>query len=260
MVLMAIAEEPGLRQLLRAESQLVNHFTSPEEEADSYRVPEDSTDRVMKSVDELEELKSEQGESAGKAVQQGARVPSESTEAEEKDGKAGTHGVPGIGTGVASDLMDRWRGAIAAFASFLWNPRPIAMRPAWALMLLLGAGIAWGLYGSAELSSETEPMAEATHMTTDVVAEGEESVWIRFVYIDPDAEEVSVAGDFTEWEPVDLTPELVGGQQVWTGMVQVPRGEQHYMFIRNGEEWVTDPFADIRRDDGFGNENAVLYL
>jgi hypothetical protein len=38
------------------------------------------------------------------------------------------------------------------------------------------------------------------------------------------------------------------------------RGEHRYMFVKNGENWVTDPLAAIQQDDGFGNKNAVIYL
>jgi hypothetical protein len=38
------------------------------------------------------------------------------------------------------------------------------------------------------------------------------------------------------------------------------RGEHRYMFVKDGEEWVTDPMAPMQREDGFGNKNAVIYL
>jgi hypothetical protein len=30
------------------------------------------------------------------------------------------------------------------------------------------------------------------------------------------------------------------------------------MFVVNGEQWIADPFAVERSDDGFGSQNAVL--
>jgi hypothetical protein len=30
------------------------------------------------------------------------------------------------------------------------------------------------------------------------------------------------------------------------------------MFLIDGTEWLTDPRADRYRDDGFGNQNAIL--
>jgi len=40
--------------------------------------------------------------------------------------------------------------------------------------------------------------------------------------------------------------------------VPVLPGVHEYMFIVNGDTWVTDPRADRYVDDGFGNRNAVL--
>ena len=231
--LMAIADEPELRRLLRFDNVLSRGLSTPLEEAERFRVPEDFSDRVMQRIEALE--------------------------TEEKSAAVRDEGVSDAGGGTAAGEGE-WRGAIAAFVGQLWSPRPVALRPAWAAAILLAAGLGWGLYATGEVERQTASAGQAEVMTTDVVAEQEEDVWIRFVYIDPDAEGVAVAGDFTGWEPLDLTPEQVGGQQVWTGMVRVPRGEQHYMFVRNGEEWVTDPFAEYRREDGFGNENAVLIL
>ena len=88
----------------------------------------------------------------------------------------------------------------------------------------------------------------------------ENSVWIRFIYIDDTAEEMAVAGDFSDWEPIPLDRQTVEGQKVWSGLIEITRGEHKYMFLKNGETWLTDPLADITRDDGFGNKNAVLIL
>jgi 1,4-alpha-glucan branching enzyme len=68
------------------------------------------------------------------------------------------------------------------------------------------------------------------------------------------------AGDFNNWDPDALTKQQVNGQNVWTGFFSMPRGEHKYMFVVNGEKWVTDPLANMYQDDGFGNKNAIIYL
>jgi 1,4-alpha-glucan branching enzyme len=83
---------------------------------------------------------------------------------------------------------------------------------------------------------------------------------MRFVYTSEAADSVAVAGDFSDWEPIPLSPRTVNGQTVWTGLVPVSRGEHEYQFVINGTRWVTDPLAPVTRDDGFGAENAVLKL
>lgn len=82
----------------------------------------------------------------------------------------------------------------------------------------------------------------------------------RFVFLEEHAATVAVAGDFTQWDPVPLRREELDGRVVWSGVLAVPQGEHRYMFVVDGDEWVTDPLADVVRDDGFGNRNAILTL
>lgn len=37
-------------------------------------------------------------------------------------------------------------------------------------------------------------------------------------------------------------------------------GAYAYMFVVDGDPWVTDPFADAYRDDGLGHRNAALRI
>lgn len=73
----------------------------------------------------------------------------------------------------------------------------------------------------------------------------------------PDAERVEVAGSFTDWRPT-LELEDPDGDGVWTGSAPLEAGVHQYMFVVNGERWVTDPNADRYVADGFGNRNAVV--
>jgi len=144
--------------------------------------------------------------------------------------------------------------------SFL-KPREVTIRPLYA-----AAAAILILFTFGYLLLNEQEQTELAYSSVDEewpiqqVAEQESEVWIRFVYFDEEAETMAVAGDFSDWDPVDLTRETVDGKTVWTGMIPVVRGEHHYMFVKNGDEWVTDPLADVKRDDGFGNKNAVLYL
>ncbi len=46
----------------------------------------------------------------------------------------------------------------------------------------------------------------------------------------------------------------------WVIQLMLPPQTYEYMFVENGQEWVTDPLATQTRDDGFGRRNAVLDL
>lgn len=97
-------------------------------------------------------------------------------------------------------------------------------------------------------------------VATQAVSEKEELVWVRFIYVDENADNIAIAGDFNDWQPDQLTEQQVNGKNVWTGFFAMPRGENKYMFVVNGENWVTDPLATMYEDDGFGNKNAIIYL
>jgi hypothetical protein len=139
-------------------------------------------------------------------------------------------------------------------------PKHVSFRPVWVLAVVLIIGyLTFTLPGGQVMDPGLITQANESQ-TPQMVTQQEEKVWVRFVYFDDDAENISVAGDFSNWEPVELTREVSGDKQVWTGMIQATRGEQRYMFVKDEEEWITDPFAEIQRDDGFGNKNAVIYL
>lgn len=140
-----------------------------------------------------------------------------------------------------------------------FQPREFSLQPAfvYALPIVLLSGFLFLMDMPEESETVTETTSEMEFASADDV---EEKVWIRFVYIDESADQLAVAGNFSDWEPIEMDSQMMDGKQVWTGLVPVERGEHHYMFVKDGEEWVTDPLADMQRDDGFGNKNAVIYL
>lgn len=84
-------------------------------------------------------------------------------------------------------------------------------------------------------------------------------VAVQFTLEAPEARSVSLAGDFSGWEPAAQLTDA-DGDGIWTGRFVLPPGVHQYMFVVNGEEWVTDPRAERYVDDGFGRRNAVLAL
>lgn len=140
---------------------------------------------------------------------------------------------------------------------WMWQPHPVQWRPVYAVavVLLVIAGVSLP-YGTQKTGDHTVSPGR----TVQPVSESADQVWLRFVFVDDDAQTVEVAGDFSDWEPIPLTKQTVNGEQIWTALVSMERGEHRYMFVKDGEEWVTDPLAPVQREDGFGNKNAVIYL
>jgi hypothetical protein len=87
-----------------------------------------------------------------------------------------------------------------------------------------------------------------------------EMVLHRFEFVAPDARKVCLVGDFNAWELCRLP--LVKNEQTgaWTVEIPLPPGRHEYMFVVDERSWVTDPEAPNRVDDGFGNQNAVVFL
>ncbi|MCW9709101.1 hypothetical protein [Fodinibius salsisoli] len=150
----------------------------------------------------------------------------------------------------------------------LFTPKQIQWRPAYtfAMVVLALAAFLYPWYLTQQMKEDMPSFAENSESKEGVngsvqqVSSGTEEVMLRFVYIDENANSMAVAGDFNDWEPVEMRSQQIDGKQVWTALVPMKRGEHHYMFVKNEDQWMTDPLATIQRDDGFGNKNAVIYL
>lgn len=144
----------------------------------------------------------------------------------------------------------------------LWRPQTVTWRPAYGMALAVVCMfiIFSPLYLIPDNSNTTNSVGSVPETIQKVSSASQEKVWVRFVYVDKNAESIAVAGDFNNWEAESLTKQEVNGEQVWTGLVPMSRGEHRYMFVKNGDKWITDPMAPVHREDGFGNKNAVIYL
>jgi len=90
---------------------------------------------------------------------------------------------------------------------------------------------------------------------------GEKKIYlVKFVLPAPQAEKVFLAGDFNNWEKDALALTDREGNGLWTITLPLNPGTYNYMFIVNGKEWISDPYAEYYCDDGFGHRNAVLRI
>jgi 5'-AMP-activated protein kinase regulatory beta subunit len=81
---------------------------------------------------------------------------------------------------------------------------------------------------------------------------------VTFSYVAPEAHDVLVAGDFTDWEesPVSLKK---GKNGAWTTTVSLPPGTYEYRLLVDGE-WRDDPGCLQRNPNQFGSENCVCIV
>ena len=133
-------------------------------------------------------------------------------------------------------------GVFATVMRFLWLPRQISIRPAYAVAAAVAV-----LALFVALESQTTPLR-----TTDAAPR----LFVQF-RLETDAMNVQLAGSFTNWEPAYQLHQMSPG--VWTIAVPLSQGVHDYAFIVDGQRWVADPYAP-RINDGFGGTNSRLTL
>lgn len=85
------------------------------------------------------------------------------------------------------------------------------------------------------------------------------SIPVTFTFYNPRAQSVCVVSTFNDWDCA-RTPMTRGKDGTWSVKVSLPQGKYEYMFLVDGSRYETDPNAMELRQDGMGNENAVLRL
>lgn len=134
----------------------------------------------------------------------------------------------------------RGSAPLGRLLGWFWKARPVSL--AWRPAYGFAAALVVALFVMAGRESAPVPNASPT-------------VFTQFLLNAPEAQEVSLAGDFTNWEPsYHLTR---SGPGVWTVVVPLEPGIHNYSFVVDGERWVPDPNAPAF-DDGFGGLNSRL--
>jgi len=169
--------------------------------------------------------------------------------------------APGEDSDTLGAQLRSWWAAMTGAVTLRVRPLPAMVA---VLLLSIGAWALWSTGPAGRQEGARSTIATAStesgtvQQTATQVSSNGQTVWVRFLYPNSEADSVAVAGDFSQWEPVALSPRTVDGKTVWTGLVPVSRGEHEYQFLINGDRWVPDPLAPVTRSDGFGAKNAVL--
>jgi anti-sigma factor RsiW len=153
------------------------------------------------------------------------------------------------------------------------SPRRFALvsRPVWAaaavVVFAFGLGrLTSNLNRDDSVTSQQNNLAVRSSISAQPIAfvtaaaEAQNLRLVQMTYVpgEAGAESVSMAGTFNGWK-ADMVP-MREKDGVWTAVLVLPPGSYEYMFVEDGERWVTDPLAPRTRDDGFGGRNAVLDL
>jgi hypothetical protein len=94
------------------------------------------------------------------------------------------------------------------------------------------------------------------------VASGQgDMVTVRFVLEAREAKSVHLAGDFNDWNAEGYELRRGASDSRWELRVPLKKGRVYvYNFIVDGEDWIEDPTAPVRIDDGFGGSGSLLRL
>jgi hypothetical protein len=80
----------------------------------------------------------------------------------------------------------------------------------------------------------------------------------RFMIVAPQAREVSLVGDFNDWDQRATPLVKLTGQGVWTVEVPLQPGRYSYAFLVDGQRWLPDPAAPRAVGDDFGRPSSVV--
>ena len=80
----------------------------------------------------------------------------------------------------------------------------------------------------------------------------------QFVLVEPHAANVSLVGDFNDWDATRTPMHRTPGDGLWSAVVPLEPGRYRYAFLIDGRLWVADPTAPTTRDDDFGAPSSVL--
>ncbi len=129
---------------------------------------------------------------------------------------------------------------LTAIGAWLWSPRPLSiqLRPAYAVAFAALVGVFL-----------LRPLA------VDPTASPLPQVLVQFRLDAPNAHQVQLAGNFTDWK-ADVVMKRTG-TGVWTVVLPLAPGVHKYAFVVDGENWVPDPMAQAV-SDGFGGVNSQL--
>lgn len=133
-------------------------------------------------------------------------------------------------------------------AEWLWSSREVSVsiRPVWALAAAAVFAVVIGTSTMTSSDARSGALAAAA-------APGE--VLVRFQLEAPQAQSVTLAGDFSEWSPAHTMQR--SGDGVWTIVVPLTPGVHEYAFVVDGSRWIPDPAAPAK-PDGFGGMNSRI--
>ena len=161
-------------------------------------------------------------------------------------------------------------GALARAARWMREPRTVRVTPAGALAaaaaVVVLALAPWMLsrapsgVAPAPVAAGVpapEPDAPARAIAASDAGGGQR---VQFTLTVPSASQVSLVGDFNDWDAsaTPLRQSASGG--VWTVVVPLAPGRHRYAFVVNGKTWIADEEAPRAPDGEFDTPSSVVLV
>jgi len=108
-----------------------------------------------------------------------------------------------------------------------------------------------------------EQAATKDHVTAEAqdVQNSQEVITVHLTLEAPEAESVAVVGDWNGWDPEKNRMSDPNKDGIWELRLKLEKGgEYQYQFLINGKNWIPDPDAPLKVEDGFGGTNSVLNI
>jgi hypothetical protein len=142
----------------------------------------------------------------------------------------------------------------------LWDrivePRALRISPL-ASTLIAASLVGIGVFGGV-LTHNRDARQSSGKSTTSVASSQlpVSDTVVRFVFLAPRASNVSIVGDFNQWDSTKTPMVRAANDGEWTVTLPLSEGRHLYSFVVDGS-WSADPSAPLAPDDGFGHTNSV---
>ena len=147
---------------------------------------------------------------------------------------------------------------------FGWLVRPaISLSPLQALAAALLVAIALGAAftrGGDRAPATADAGAASAPATPAAAVASDAPRTVQFVFVSGAAHEVSLVGDFNDWQAGSTPLRRASADGLWTVEVPLEPGRYTYAFVVDGTRWVPDETAPRAPDDEFGGEKSVVYV
>lgn len=183
-----------------------------------------------------------------------------------------------LGDGLTAEVMRRVRSEgrgtraearashlVGRIAHWAVRPRTVRVSPLAGVAALAAAVLLMVLGVRAERAEPVTVAAGRSEVPATPVADTPRTSdlvprpsLVQFVLVAPTARQVSLVGDFNDWDVGSAPLRAVPAGGVWTIEVPLTPGRHRYAFVVDGRQWLPDPAAPPAVGDDFGTPSSVV--